>query len=43
MRLLTIVVLSLLTATCGQKGPLELPEPEARESRGVSASALLLT
>ena len=30
MRIVLIILLTTLVATCGQKGPLRLPEPEAK-------------
>ena len=36
MRWLACVLLSFLVATCGQKGPLTLPEDEASEAAAVS-------
>ena len=36
MRWLACVLLSFLVATCGQKGPLTLPEDEASETAAVS-------
>ncbi len=32
MRALMVVILTLWVATCGQKGPLELPEPSAAQA-----------
>ena len=31
MRALMVTIITLWAATCGQKGPLELPEPQAAQ------------
>ena len=39
MRWLACVLLSFLVATCGQKGPLTLPEDEASRTAPVSSAS----
>ena len=40
MRWLLLVLLSSMVVMCGQKGPLELPESDARATQPASITAL---